>query len=315
MKNISDLFFILLVTLILLEACDDAFSPYGTFETKYSLNCIVRSDTNLQITTLYKSYAPNNETDSDNRKSSFIHNSIIRLWRGNDEIYLFKESSDENTNYYFTDKLNIQPGDQLEIEAILPDGNRLKSKTKVPDLVKKDYSRLTEIIPPKEGNTVTFAWQPNEETQVFVPVLYIYYKELIGNSFVTKKTEVPWMYVKEGGEEKGIHRPPLKSSVINFSLQNLERVLKSISEGKNKDNFIILSAILEIKVFDKNLSAYYLSVGKIIDSYSIRLDSQEFSNIEGGFGVFGSLHNQKIALLFDEDYLEIFGYKNRLLKR
>ena len=92
-------------------------------------------------------------------------------------------------------------------------------------------------------------------------------------------------------------------------------ILNTISEGKNKNNFVILSAILEIKVFDKNLSAYYLSVGRLVDDYSIRLDSREFSNIQGGFGIFGSYYNQKMAIVFDDEYLKILGYDNKLLKQ
>ena len=66
--------------------------------------------------------------------------------------------------------------------------------------------------------------------------------------------------------------------------------------------------MLELYVFDRNLSGYYASVGKIGDSFSIRLDEIDFSNVEGGFGVFGSYISQKLAIAFDEEYINSFGY-------
>jgi hypothetical protein len=64
-------------------------------------------------------------------------------------------------------------------------------------------------------------------------------------------------------------------------------------------------------MLDRNLSAYYSSVAKIGDSFSLRLDEVDFSNIEGGFGIFGSLNVQKLVMFFREGYLEEnFGYRN-----
>ena len=313
MKSKIILFITLLILLFLELGCDETFSPYGEFQKRYYLNCIVRADTNLQITTLYQSYAPNNNNPIENREATFLHNSSIRLWKGNDEIYFLRDTTTENRSFYYSKGLKPKSGDSLEIEAILPDGNRLKSKTKVPEWVKKDLNKLTEIVPPKEGNVITFAWVPNEESQIFIPMLYIYYKEIINGTFVTQKKVVPWKYITEDGKEKGIHRPPLKNSTINYDIKNIEKALTSIGNNKNTENIIILSLILELRVFDKNLSAYYLSVGRINSNYSIRLDAKEFSNINGGYGIFGSFTDQKIAILFNNDYLTRFNFHQKTL--
>jgi len=304
MKRKIILYFLFVTGIFFHSGCDEPFSPYGEFQKRYYLNCIVRADTNLQITTLYQSYAPNNKSAAENRTATFIHNSAIRLWRGNDDIYFFRDSSTENSNYYFSKGLIPHPGDNLEIEVILPDGNRLRAKTKAPEKVKKDDKKTSEIIPIRGQDYITFAWKPNVVGQIFVPNLYIYYKEEINGLEVTKKELVPWQYVNG----KGINRPPLKDSEINFNLENIEKILKQIGKGKDKNKIEILAAILELRVFDKNLSAYYLSVKRISNDFTVRLDSREFSNIQGGFGIFGSFIEQKIAILFDNEYLTKFDF-------
>jgi len=314
MKRKFVLFFILLIFMFSQLGCDETFSPYGEYQKRYYLNCIVRADTNLQVTTLYQSYSPGNIDNIEKRNTSFIHNSSIRLWRGNDDIYFFTDTTGGNVNFYYSKGLYTHPGDSLEIEAILPDGNRLKSKTKVPEIVKRDANLMSEIVPPENSEQVTFAWIPNEESQVFVPTLYIYYKEL-NDSLVTKKKVVPWKYIKENGKEKGINRPPLKNPIINYDLKNIERILLEIAKDKNVANIKILSLILELRVFDKNLSAYYLSVGRLFGNYSVRLDSKEFSNVTGGYGIFGSFADQKLALLFDAEYLTRFSLHDNFLHK
>jgi hypothetical protein len=85
--------------------------------------------------------------------------------------------------------------------------------------------------------------------------------------------------------------------------------MKEISgDDPNKDHYIILTAIIDLLVFDRNLSGYYSSVASISDEFSIRLDEIDFSNIDGGFGVFGSYYKQSFVLFFDKLYVESFGY-------
>lgn len=309
-----------LMTFLILNSCDDNFSPIGKYDPHYSLNCIVRADTNLQISTIYQSYAVTSTDPFQNHDDPFIHGAFIRLWKG-DDVFVFNDSSTDRVDtsryntpvsYYFIDDFTAHSDDNLEIEALLPNGHRLRSKTKVPNEVTKNFANSTLSIPPEEGNTVQFAWHPNIENQIFVATYTLFYQQLINGQKVTKSVKIPWKFVVQDGQEIPIDEPPTQSSFIQFDMSILEKVLRSISEGdENKGNYFILSTILNLKVFDRNLSAYYSSVGKIFDNFSIRLDVIDFSNIDGGFGVFGSFIEQKMAILFNPDYLiTTFGYKS-----
>jgi len=307
-------------SLLIVNSCDDNFSPIEKYDPRYSLNCIVGADTNLQIATAYQSYAVTTTDPYQNHDDPFIHNAFIRLWRG-DDVFVFNDSSSVridttryNTpiSYYFIDNFKANSGDSLEIEALLPNGNRLRSKTKVPSEVQKNFSHSTNSIPPEDSNSVEFAWYPNVESQIFVATGTLLYQQLINGTKITKSVRIPWKYIVDEGQELPINKPPAQESFIKFDLSTIEKVLRSISEGdEHKENYFILSIIVDIKVFDKNLSAYYSSVGKIFDNFSIRLDNPDFSNINGGFGVFGSFIEQKMVTLFDTEYLfKTFGYQN-----
>ncbi len=310
---------ILLLILIIvlfygLQSCEDNFSPYGNYEKQYSLNCIIRGDTSLQITTLFKSIPPSENISQHNINDYFIKDAFIRLWSGNDEIYYLRDTvvtdsdSSEINKYYYTNILEPKNNSELEIDALLPDGNRLKSKTTIPNKVKIDNERTTEIISLDVGSKISFAWISDNVTQVYIPTLSLYYKVKSGERTKLKILEIPWKYELENEKEVGINRPPSKDQYIEYSMKNIVRALEQISENVNKENITILSVILELKILDENLSAYYLSSGRLFDNYSVRLDMKDFSNITGGYGVFGSFIVQQKAILFSDEYLLTFGY-------
>jgi len=310
---------ILFISLLFVTSCDESFSPYGKFEQKYSLNCIVQADTNLQIATVFKSYPLNSNTTVQNKNNSFVHNAFIRIWQGNDHVVILKDTTENSDtsnggllkNYYFTKKLHPKANDSLEIDVILPNGIRLKSKTKVPAKVLTDYDITTKLIPPKNGNVVTFAWKSLDPGEVYIPTLRLFYQKNVGGQLISKKTVIPWKYIQRNGKEVGINKPPSSVPLVNFSMDNVEKVLKSISKGDNhKENYLIMSLVLELKVLDRNLSNYYYTTGRLFNDYTVKLDVQDLTNIHGGFGIFGSLNKQEIAILFDEAYLTIFGYRS-----
>ncbi len=316
MINKITLFIVFLIALLILDSCDETFSPYGKFKTNYSLNCIVMPDTNVQIATVFQSYPINEKTP---RSASFIHNVFVRVWRGTDEVTILRDSTINRidtlgnsvpVSVYYTDNFQPQPNDILEIEALLPDGNRLKSKTKVPNFVIRDVNRSSAIIQSGQGD-ITFAWLSNEENQIVIPTLKLVYKQNVGGTKILKSVKIPWEYSTINGKEVGIDSPPTRILSVQYSMANIAKVLSSISDGDTrKNNYYILAAILELKILDKNLSTYYLVTSRLFDNYSIILDTQDFSNITGGFGIFGSFIVQKMSIKFSSVYLSRFGYSN-----
>jgi hypothetical protein len=312
------LFLIFIIVLFsALQSCEDNFNPYGEYEKKYSLNCIIRGDTSLQIVTVFESFSPNENISEQNINNYFVNNASIRLWSGTEEIYYLRDTvvsvtdSIKINKFYYANILKPTKNAVLEIDALMPDGIRLKSTTVIPNQVVKDTSRTTKIISSQTTDKITFVWFPNSRDQMYSTDLSIYYYDLTGGHSVLKKIQIPWNYLNENGKEVPINMPPSKTPLIEYSMKNIEQTLKSIGENVNKENITILSAILELKVFDENLSTYYISSGRLFDNYSIRLDTKDFSNISGGYGIFGSFIVQKMPILFSNEYLSIFGYKQQ----
>jgi hypothetical protein len=65
---------------------------------------------------------------------------------------------------------------------------------------------------------------------------------------------------------------------------------------------------LWVYIFDQNLSNYYASSSQGIGDILVMLDQSDFTNIENGYGIFGSYSLQGFSLVFDKEFIESFGY-------
>lgn len=311
-------YFSIILIVLALYGCDESFSPKGDYQERFALFAIMRADTNLQVVTLYHSYDVKGLDPFENKEDPFISNAFVRIWKNKDDVYILKDSSIERrieqryssaAKYYYTDSLIPEKNDKLEIEALLPNGRRLKAETQIPYIVDTDYSLTDGTIPVKGRNNIIVAWRPREENIIYAPQLTIIYKKVENGVATLHHKIIPQKYLIVDGKEIAIYPQPSNKTYVEYEKEALDRAFAEISEGDpNKSSYRILTLITKILIYDRNLSAYYSSSNKFGDDYSVRVDESDFSNVEGGFGVFGSYSVKKIVQFFDLDYIKSFGY-------
>ena len=83
----------------------------------------------------------------------------------------------------------------------------------------------------------------------------------------------------------------------------------SISEGDpDKNNYsILVNNPIKVYSLDGNLERYYSSTTQD-NNFTVRLDENDFSNITGGFGVFGSYVIKDYNLRFTPEFITELGY-------
>ncbi len=311
-------FIFTIIILTIFISCDESFSPKAPFEERYSLNCIIRGDSLFQVATVYKSYDVRNTDPLENTEDPFIKGAFIRMWRGNDEIYIFSDSSKERTDtsryksdfkYYYIDDFTPNEGDILKIEALLPNGRRLSSNTLAPTEVLRSESRSDTIVTRTSTGYLTTTWIIENPDQVYLPKLYIEYFENENGINIRKIKIVPWKKVKIDNVTKYIYPSLSRDYSIDYEIDLITESMEDISKNDSeKKKYTISSLFLELSVFDKNLSTYYFTVGLDDNSFAIGLDEGDYSNIENGFGIFGSFITQEFRISFSKNYVTSFGY-------
>jgi hypothetical protein len=298
-------------------SCEEDFNPYGELKERFILNCIVRGDSNFQTATLTKSYTSENFDPYSSTNDPSIRNAIIRIWNKNN-VAILKDTIAERpegdlykTPYtlFYTNKLKPDPNSLIEIEALLPNGKRLTSTANIPSVVTVTDILSDKKIPPDNKNFIKISWESDQKDAVFITRLAIYYFKHEGGQKTRNIAIVPINYVKFGNEWIPNNPKPTSDKSYAVEMETINKAMELISIGDpNKDRYEILSCIMEILSLDENLSLYYNSTARGRDIYSVKLDETDFSNIRGGFGIFGVYMRDYHVLRFTHAYINSFGY-------
>lgn len=316
---------------VFIVSCKDELDPFGETNEKYVLNCVIRSDTSYQVLTLTHSYTSTNFDPYSNTDDPTIKGSVVRLWEGADKVTFFSDtiiareaSSSYLTPYSIYHARGIQPdaGTVLELEAILPSGKKLTASGTVP--IKPVFTKLGQldgvgdtIVPPVEKDYVRAQWGTVAAPKgtVFLPRMYIVYKVVENGVEVRKIKLVPKNYFMY----KGVEYPeyPGMSNIpwLTIDMTIINRCMTEISEGdSNKENYRIYSIVVDVLSLDNNLSTYYNATNKNKDPYAVKLYETDFTNITGGFGVFGISFLAGTTIDISAPYVRTFGYVHAYAK-
>lgn len=306
--------FLGILIIILNLSCEDDLNPFVKGEDVYILNCVLKNDRAYQTAFLSKNYFVDNFDPKSDTNDHSISNSYIRIFF-DDSVKIFSdtllqksENSNQNITAYFNNNFLTKPDTEYELEAILNDGRKLRATTKTPKKVSFN-SDSDKIIPPVEKNFVTIFWDDNQRLYTAARFLIIYSKFENGIS-VRYQKEVPRKYVFENSQYIPYFPEPSYSDEINVEMSTFNKAMEEISNGdENKENYTIFSFILEILIYDQNLTAYYASKAELDEGFSVTTDASDFSNIIGGRGIFGTFIKQKFSIKFTQEYIKSFGYK------
>ena len=305
------------LTLITLSSCDESFNPKGEYTEKYILNCVLRGDTSYQVAILTHSYDVNGYDPYMNKTDPAITGADIRLWY-NDSVFVFRDSVVDRiggTRYgdslkiYYLNNLNLQYNKPVEIEALLPDGRRLESSTTTAKDIIFDDKNSSKVIPPVNTSLVQVGWNGNSETSYYLSRFKVtWYKKVNGQSEM-HVMEIPVKYNLKGGQYIPVYPKPSFQTTVFYDPDGIRRALESISEGDpDKSNYsVLINNQIEIFGLDQNLVRYY-AANTQDNNFTVRLDETDYSNIDGGFGVFGSYVIKNYNIRFVADFITELGY-------
>ncbi len=312
--------FLIAVSLIVFVSisCDENFNPFGEYKEKYILTCLLDGNSNYQVATLSKSYFTGTFSPYDNTTDPALESAEIRVWVS-DSVYLFKDSTTQRLDtshyntpfkFYYTNKVKPTFGKVVEIEALLPSGKKLRSSTVTPNDISFS-NQNPNVIPPVNNNFLVFSWQ-SQSTYTFydIRIIVTYYKNESGTNIKYEK-EIPITYKTQGGADEPIYPLAGRQTFVSYPMDVITKFMESISGGDaDKSNYTVeIKPKVEVLVMDEALSRYYSSTSESLNDLTVRLDENDYTNIEGGFGIFGTyLAKRYSAISFVASYIQSFGY-------
>ena len=309
---------ILLISVLFFLSCEENFSPYGQFQEKYILTCVLRGDTTLQTATLSHSYMSDGADPLNYNEEPYIVGADIRVWY-EDSVYIFKDTTTARVDtsrysspfrYYYNNRFKVLNTRSIEIEVLLQNGRRLRAASVTPaKIVFKSNSSV--IIPPVNSDLVQFFWEALETETYFSPRFEIKYLHNVNGNIEAKSIEVPLKYENKDGIDSPVYPQSSSRLSVIYNMDVVIKTLAKISEGDpEKGNYTIFQTpILDLLSFDNPLSIYLSSTSQSINDLTVNANTSDFTNIDGGLGIFGSQTNKIYSIIkFQQNFIESFGY-------
>jgi len=319
LRNISSIIFIIIVLL----ACDESFNPKTEYQEDYIVNAVINGDTTYQFITIQKSYNPTDFNPLDFAEDTFISGADVSITY-KDSVYLFAESTaklennprfDGETAIYINNELIPETGSEMILHINLPSGKSIDATTTTPKYTRLRFNKNSDVLIPPSDGFLDVEWEISDGDkfrQVYLPEVKIaYYKIVDGQPEYNEKT-IPLNYIDRRGELVPNYPLPNNKSFMHYEIDAIDKTMQLISEGDpEKQNYIVLGALFQILLLDDNLVPYYMSTETFLGGYSIILDQLDYTNINGGRGIFASYYvDRSFFINIDELYINSFGYRH-----
>ena len=317
------------ILFVLFESCDNDFSINAPFKNVYTLNCILRNDSPIQYAIISKNiYTENGAPPTSSGTVQNIKGANVEI-HYNGTVFVMRDTTIQLTdsgnimqvNCYYLRNLVMKQGTTISIMATMPDGEILKSTNRIPvNIIYPSYFPQSHLAGGK-GYYVKvpfYSWLFRINNRkinniLSFPRIEIDYEKYEGGMYVHKKTLVPLTYHSFTDNNLVALSTDLNFSFYNSAYTSLETVNTTMREisgsDPNKNNYIITKVFFIVNSMDPELSKYYSAYETYLNSFTVKLRPTDYSNIEGGKGIFGIYYINTSSFIVDKAYINSFGYQ------
>ena len=318
---------LVIIPFIILVSCSEDFNVNAPYENEYVLNCILRNDSDIQYAVISQNkITENGIAPTTNITEQYIQGADIKIFY-NDSVFVMRDTTillNDSGNFipvncYYTKKLMIAPDKVITISATLLDGRIIKSTVKVPQIAFSDFSTIfPQAFQSGYATIPNYDWSwvgdGEEVTDIInLPQLVIYYKKSEGGKYISKSITVPLVLYYVSDEQGNLSPVYVDFSFDTFCSTSLKEVNSAMQEISGDDpykgNYIINKVCFNVISLDPDLSRFYSAYKTYSADFTIKLRQTDYSNIEGGRGIFGAYYIFSQELSINSDYITSFGYK------
>jgi len=320
------LFILPVILFLFFESCRNDFNINAPYQDVYVLNCILRNNDSVQYAIISKNdYTGNGAPPASASTAQNIKGANVEIYY-NDSVFVMRDTTIEVTdsgsvtqvNCYMIKNLALQPGKVVRIDATVK-GEKLQSTIQIPEISFTTFSlNFPQAFKSGYITLPNYSWNwtggaGDNSSILSLPQLEIYYKKYEAGSYVDKKILVPLALYFTNDENGNVIPVNVELSFNNFCITTLETVNKTMQDisgdDPNKNDYIVTKVIFNVIGLDPDLSKFYSAYNTYNEDFSIKLRQTDYSNIEGGKGIFGVVYNFSKSLAVDSLYVKSFGYQ------
>ena len=305
------------ILLVFTGGCDASFNPSAAFKPTMVVYSVLRTDSDTQYVRIYPTYLPPANDPAKNPSEISVTDAVVKV-AGTNPLYdarifdfqrIDLKRPDQSryqsdiTAYYCFPFTPIR-GATYRLTAVSPTYGTATAVTTVPgrgSVTPVNSYVLNDPLYSREDFGLSATLAP--QAKAFLGRIYVEYLfTLDDRTFFPRRFEVPlgreviscfWGTVNES-----FPRPATKQNSQEQIPYNRMVYLHKVSNVYDREGAAIrfTQAVFYVIQFDESLWDYYKLANKFQDTYSVRIDEPDYTNIANGAGVFGSASVDSLIL-------------------
>ena len=290
-----------------LGGCDSNFDPKGPFLDRMVVYGVLTPTNQTHFVRLFSTYNPPDLNPLDITSSNQTTNAVVSLAFDTTTLALRDTvvPRDEVNRYtdsiqaFVASPLSILRGRTYSLTVNSPVYGTLAASTRIPGTGTIDIdidSRFSLTTPDMGRADISIFTTPSATTEGHAIRVFVEYELPVANPGVIVTEEVPLDITNYrdcthfDAEYPRVRRRELVGGreLWRFRLENYRRTLVRILKTHEGSVIDFKRVYVEIVQTDEHLYKYFSVVNGFQDQFSIRVDQPNYTNIEGGLGVFGS---------------------------
>lgn len=290
--------------LVLFAGCENAFNPKGPYAEQLIVYSILTTRSDTQYVRVYTTYNPSGFNPLDQTTDTYVQGARVTVGKG-DSTYLFRDTTiariDQsryatNVAAYVAYPMRIARDSMYSLQVVSDQGSAYATVT-VPGrgavtannpFVLNDPGRYAEDI----SSTVYLS----PATAGYLLRIIVTFEYLEDGVWKQSSAEVPYAGTKEPNGDLTLNYPILTrrtaslispTETVFFSVGAYEALLAQL---QSQHGIIrLLSAAYVLTQVEQNLYRYFNIVNGFQDEFSIRTDQPDYTDVQGGLGLFGAM--------------------------
>jgi hypothetical protein len=281
---------IIVLLSLVLAGCNQPFEPNGPVNNTLVLYGILSSRTDTQYVRLSSTFGVLPAPDIRNASVTVTGGGQVIAFRDTTVFWRDAEGAFSPTNVYVAYNAPVSGNVEYRLQASTPSG--LTASASMTALSQPFFSL-------KPGATRGFFVLTRQfKTLSGAAILHFYldYFVLVNNGWELHTEEVPSRSYVDAGGNDAFEYPsfsPVATLAAGGTDVSIDSTLLTIAKARVFDKFrpaplVYLDVRFIVTQVDDFLYDYYYLNNGAVDNSTIRLDVPDFTNIRGGYGVFGS---------------------------
>jgi hypothetical protein len=300
----------LVLTAVGAVGCRESFEPKGLYQERLVLYSILSNRSDSQYVRVYVSYNPSGYNPLEKTVDTDIQNARVTIAADSASFVLTssviprddKSRYSTNIGAYVAHPFPVQFGKTYTLTVKAMDANASASVT-APGLGLVEANNAYVMkSPEKYTDDISARVRLSSVTQGYILRLYVEFDAKLGSGVVHVRTEVPKAVRSGGGAGYEYAYPMLVRritdrflvyEIVYFNLDAYKALLEDLATKYGEIQ--LTSGTFILTQVESNLYKYYNLANGFQDDFSIRTDLPDYSNVVGGFGVFGAMRDDSVA--------------------